>query len=53
MSKMEHTKRTIVQHLDAYDIRKRRERSKVAIKWFTIGLSMGLIILGLVVLKIL
>ena len=50
---MKHTKRTIVQHLEAYDTRKKRERTKVAVKWFTIGFSMGLIILGLVVLKIL
>jgi len=50
---MEHTKRTIVSVLDAHDTRRKRERTKVAIKWFTIGLSMGLIILGLVVLKIL
>ena len=50
---MKKTKRTIVSVLDQHDARKRRERTKVAIKWFTIGLSMGLIILGLVVIKIL
>ena len=50
---MKKTKRTIIQILESHDKRKKRERAKVAIKWFTIGLSMGLIILGLVVLKIL
>ena len=49
---MKKTKRTIIQVLEAHDKRKGRERLKVAIKWFTIGLSIGLIILGLVVLKI-
>ena len=50
---MKKTTRIIVSVLEAHDTRKKRERAKVAIKWFTIGLSMGLIILGLVVLKIL
>ena len=50
---MRKTTRTIVSVLEQHDTRKKRERTKVAIKWFAIGLSVGLIILGLVVLKIL
>ena len=41
---MEHTKRTIVQHLDAYDIRRKRERLKVATKHFLAGFILGLIL---------
>ena len=41
---MEHTKRTIVQHLDAYDIRRKRERLKVATKHFLIALPIGFIL---------
>ena len=44
MSKMEHTKRTIVQHLDAYDIRRKRERLKATTKHFFAGLVLGLIL---------
>ena len=47
---MEKTKRTIVSVLDAHDIRKKRERLKVATKYFfgglVSGLMLGAIIMG-------
>ena len=40
---MENTKRTIVQHLDAYDTRKKREKLKATTKHFLIALPVGFI----------
>ena len=41
---MEHTKRTIVQYLDAYDIRRKREKLKATTKHFLIALPIGFIL---------
>ena len=41
---MEHTKRTIVQYLEAYDMRKKREKLKATTKHFLIALPIGFIL---------
>ena len=45
---MEHTKRTIVQHLEAHDHRKKRERRRATTKHFLVALPIGFI-LGMII----
>ena len=45
---MKKTKRTIIQVLEAHDIRKKRESARIATKYVIIGLVLG-VILGMIV----